>query len=57
MGRAKFIEQVLKSEEFPVGEGVVGRVAATGRGELIGDALSDPRVVKHDDPALVVRYR
>jgi len=25
--RAKFIEQVLKSEEFPVGEGVVGRVA------------------------------
>ena len=30
--RAKFIEQVLKSESFPVGEGVVGRVAATGRG-------------------------
>ena len=26
--RAKFIEQVLKSESFPVGEGVVGRVAA-----------------------------
>src|SRR5665213_4370544 len=25
--RAKFIEQVLKSEEFPVGEGVVGRSA------------------------------
>ena len=24
--RAKFIEQVLKSESFPVGEGVVGRV-------------------------------
>jgi phosphoserine phosphatase RsbU/P len=55
MGRAKFIEQVLKSEEFPVGEGVVGRVAATGQGELIADALHDPRVVKHDDPALVVR--
>ena len=55
MGRAKFIEQVLKSEEFPVGEGVVGRVAATGQGELIEHALSDPRVVKHDDPALVVR--
>lgn len=55
MGRAKFIEQVLKSEEFPVGEGVVGRVAATGQGELIGDAPSDPRVVRHDDPALLVR--
>src|SRR5688572_16996499 len=25
--RAKFIEQVLKSEEFPVSEGIVGRVA------------------------------
>lgn len=30
--RAKFIEQVLKSEEFPVSEGIVGRVAETGRG-------------------------
>ncbi len=53
--RAKFIEQVLKSESFPVGEGVVGRVAATGKGELIMKAPEDPRVVKHDDPALVVR--
>jgi len=53
--RARFIEQVLKSESFPVGEGIVGRVAATGRGELIKDAPSDPRIVKHDDPALVVR--
>ncbi len=53
--RAKFIEQVLKSEEFPVGEGIAGRVAETGRGELIADAINDPRIVKHDDPNLVVR--
>jgi sigma-B regulation protein RsbU (phosphoserine phosphatase) len=53
--RAKFIEQVLRSEEFPVGEGIVGRVAETGRGELIADATRDPRIVKHDDPNLVVR--
>jgi sigma-B regulation protein RsbU (phosphoserine phosphatase) len=53
--RAKFIEQVLKSEEFPVGEGAVGRVARTLRGELLADAASDPRMVKHDDPALAVR--
>ncbi len=53
--RAKFIEQVLKSESFPVGDGIVGRVAATGRGELIVNAPSDPRIVKHDDPALTVR--
>ncbi len=53
--RAKFIEQVLKSEEFPITEGAVGRVAQTRRGELIRDAAADPRMVKHDDPALAVR--
>ncbi len=53
--RAKFIEQVLKSETFPVGEGLVGRVAATGRGELIANAAADPRIVRHDDAALAVR--
>ncbi len=53
--RAKFIEQVLKSEEFPVGEGIVGRVAQSRRGELLADAAADARMVKHDDPALAVR--
>lgn len=53
--RAKFIEQVLKSEEFPVGEGIVGRVAQNRRGELLADAAADARIVKHDDPALAVR--
>jgi len=53
--RAKFIEQVLKSEEFPLGEGIIGRVAKTLHGELIADAASDPLIVKHDDPALAVR--
>lgn len=53
--RAKFIQQVLKSEEFPVGEGIVGRVAQTRKGELLADAAADPRMVKHDDPALTVR--
>lgn len=53
--RAKFIEHVLRSESFPVGEGIVGRVAATGRGELIADAPRDPRIVRHQDPALIVR--
>ncbi|HEU5079967.1 MAG TPA: GAF domain-containing SpoIIE family protein phosphatase [Opitutaceae bacterium] len=53
--RAKFIEQVLKSESFPVGEGIVGGVAASGHGVLIADATKDPRIVKHDDPALEVK--
>lgn len=53
--RAKFIEQVLRSEEFPVGEGIAGRVAETGRGEFIADAARDARIVRHEDPNLVVR--
>ncbi len=53
--RAKFIQQVLKSEEFLIGEGIVGGVAQSKRGEFIANAEADPRIVKHDDPALVVR--
>jgi sigma-B regulation protein RsbU (phosphoserine phosphatase) len=53
--RARFIEQVLKTETFPDREGIVGEVARTGRGQLIADAEADPRVVRHDDPALRVR--
>ena len=53
--RARFIEQVLKAEVFDISEGIVGRVARSGRGELIADAAADPRIVRHDDPALAVR--
>lgn len=53
--RAKFIEQILRAEEFPVGDGVVGQVAKSGLGELIEDALRDVRVVRHDDAALEVK--
>ncbi|MDD2762541.1 MAG: SpoIIE family protein phosphatase [Opitutaceae bacterium] len=53
--RARFIEQVLKSEEFDISEGIVGQVARTGQGVLIADAAADPRIVRHDDPALVVK--
>lgn len=53
--RAKFIEQILKSEVFKVGEGLVGTAAKTGQGILIENALDDPRVIKHDDPSLEVR--
>ncbi len=53
--RARFIEQVLKSESFPDNEGVVGEVLRTGEGQLVADANADPRVVRHHDPALTVR--
>lgn len=53
--RTKFVEQVLKSEIFKVGEGLVGTAAKTGKGILIENALEDPRVIHHEDPALEVR--
>lgn len=53
--RAKFIEQVLRSETFPDTEGVVGSVVQTGRGQLIADAGADERIVRHEDQALKVR--
>lgn len=53
--RARFLEQILKSEAFEVGEGLVGIVAKTGEGILIQDATNDPRVVRHEDPALAVK--
>jgi sigma-B regulation protein RsbU (phosphoserine phosphatase) len=53
--RARFIEQVLKTETFPETEGIVGEVARSGVGQLIAHADTDPRIVLHDDPALKVR--
>ena len=53
--RARFIEQVLRSESFPDREGVVGAVVQLGQGQLVADAEADPRIVRHDDPALRVR--
>jgi sigma-B regulation protein RsbU (phosphoserine phosphatase) len=53
--RARFIEHVLKTETFPESEGIVGAVLRTGEGLLVQDAVADPRVVRHEDPALKVR--
>ncbi len=53
--RARLLEQVMRLEELPAAEGVVGEVVRTGRAVLIADADSDDRIVIHDDPALKVR--
>lgn len=53
--RAKFIEGILRSEVFEIGEGVIGSVARSGKAILIEDAENDPRVVRHGDPSLQVR--
>jgi len=41
--KARYIRETFKAGRIKVGEGVVGRVAATGSSILIKDALHDPR--------------
>lgn len=53
--RARFIEKILNSEILEAEEGIVGQVAKTGKPVFIPDALSDPRVIKHNDESLSVR--
>lgn len=52
--RAKFIEQVLRSEEYEPGEGLIGAVAQTRRPVLIPHATEDDRVARHEDPSLII---
>ena len=53
--RASFLEKVLSSEILEEGEGIVGEVAKTGKPVFVANAQSDPRIVRHPDPALAVR--
>ncbi len=53
--RAKYIEDALIAETIEPNEGILGEVAASGRGVLIKDALKDPRIIKHDDESLKIR--
>ncbi|MDQ8207757.1 SpoIIE family protein phosphatase [Coraliomargarita sp. SDUM461003] len=53
--RAQFLESILKSETYQMGEGLIGQVAKSRRAQLIVDAENDPRIVQHEDPALKIR--
>lgn len=53
--RTQFLESILKSETYQMGEGLIGQVAKSRRALLIADAKNDPRVIQHDDPSLRVR--
>jgi sigma-B regulation protein RsbU (phosphoserine phosphatase) len=53
--RAQFLESILKSETYKMGEGLIGQVAKSRRALLISDARNDPRIVQHEDPALQIR--
>ena len=53
--RTQHLEKVLQSENFQMGEGLIGSVAQSRRAVLISDAPNDPRVVQHADPSLQIR--
>ena len=53
--RAQFIEGILRSETYQIGEGLIGQVAKSKQALLIKDAVNDPRVIQHDDQALKIR--
>lgn len=53
--RARYLEQVLRSEVLEPGEGLIGHVAATRTAELVADGTRDPRLPRHEDASLVVR--
>jgi len=53
--RTLYLENILKSESYKMGEGLIGQVAKSGKAVLIADAENDPRVIQHSDPSLRVR--
>jgi sigma-B regulation protein RsbU (phosphoserine phosphatase) len=53
--RSQFLEKILSEETYRMGEGLIGQVAQSKEAVLIVDAENDPRVIKHEDPALGVR--
>lgn len=53
--RSRFLETILKSERYRMGEGLIGKVAKSKDAVLIVDAENDPRVVQHEDPSLGIR--
>ena len=55
MQKKTYIEDALIAETIEPNEGILGEVAASGRGVLIKDALKDPRIIKHDDESLKIR--
>ena len=44
--------EILGPIQIKVGDGVVGTVAATGKGEIVNDTSKDPRYILDDEPRL-----
>lgn len=53
--KQKHLAERIKRERIPLGQGVIGEAAATGRPILISDAANDPRVRKPEEDSFSVR--
>jgi sigma-B regulation protein RsbU (phosphoserine phosphatase) len=51
----RYLEQVVKSQTIPLGQGLIGEVARTGKPVLIQDGLKDPRLVQYEEASLQTR--
>ncbi|MDB6020111.1 MAG: hypothetical protein JWR19_4600 [Pedosphaera sp.] len=49
------LEQMVKAQVIPLGQGIIGEVAQKAKPVLIQDGLKDPRLIQYDDPALQTR--
>lgn len=52
--RAEFLDSAIKKEVFNLGEGIIGEVASTKRPLFINDALSNSKIIKHNDSAIKI---
>jgi sigma-B regulation protein RsbU (phosphoserine phosphatase) len=55
LAKRKFVAEKVRKDSIRVGEGIVGRVADTGKGMLITDAARDERVPREASEVIPIR--
>lgn len=55
LSKTKFLEEYLKGQKIPIGTGLIGTVASTGKACLISDAGMDSRIPKFSDEILRIQ--
>lgn len=55
LSKTKYMGEYLKGQKIPVGTGLIGTAANTGRACLITDATMDSRIPKFREESLVIR--
>jgi sigma-B regulation protein RsbU (phosphoserine phosphatase) len=53
--RARHLEQIIKAQTVPLGQGLIGEVARSGKPLLIQNGLEDPRIIQYEEPSLQTR--